>query len=270
MDKATLRKVQLVQLEIAKEIKRVCEENNIKYFLTAGTLLGAIRHKGFIPWDDDLDIAMLKKDYDRFLEIAPEKLNKEYEIQNWYTDPNCPFEFSKIRKKGTVYIEGKGSDKKDNGIYIDIIVYINFADDENELIKTHNRMLNLHRILLMKCGFKPWYDDGRTNWKKRIGYLIYQAKAVFTSHEKLVKEFKEIQNKFPDTTENLHGMIESRAFSPLKREWYKNIEMVEFEDDLFPIPIGYEGYLKLCYGDYMQLPPEIERENRHQIINVKF
>lgn len=78
MDNNTLRKVQLAQLEIAKEIKRVCDENDIKYFLDAGTLLGTVRHKGFIPWDDDMDIGMLRKEYDKFVKIAPEKLEKNY------------------------------------------------------------------------------------------------------------------------------------------------------------------------------------------------
>ena len=78
MDNETLRKVQLAQLEIGKEIKRVCDENGIKYFLDSGTLLGAIRHKGFIPWDDDMDMGMLREDYERFIEIAPKELKPEY------------------------------------------------------------------------------------------------------------------------------------------------------------------------------------------------
>ena len=270
MDKTTLRKVQLVQLEIAKEVKRVCEKNNIRYFLTAGTLLGAIRHKGFIPWDDDLDIAMLKEDYDRFVEVAPNSFKPEYELQTWHTDNSFPNEFAKVRKKGTLYIEGKAGPEKKVGIYVDIIVYINFPDDEAEIIKTHNKMLALHRLLLMKCKYRPWYDNGAINWKKRIGYLYYQFIALFFSYTQLVKRFETIQNQYPNNTTNLHGMIESRKFSLLKREWYNTVIEVPFEDNVFPIPKGYDGYLTTVYGNYMQLPPKNERENRHQILIVKF
>ena len=78
MEQELLRKVQLTQLEIAKEIRRVCEENGIAYFLSDGSFLGAVRHQGFIPWDDDMDISMLRADYEKFCQIAPEKLKKEY------------------------------------------------------------------------------------------------------------------------------------------------------------------------------------------------
>ena len=88
MDKEALRKVQKIQLEMAKDIKRVCEENGIRYFLYRGTFLGAVRHKGVIPWDDDMDFGMLRPDYDKFCRIAPEKLGKEYCFQNWHTDEN--------------------------------------------------------------------------------------------------------------------------------------------------------------------------------------
>ena len=87
MEQNVLRKVQLTELEIAKEIKRVCEENGIRYFLYRGTFLGAVRHQGFIPWDDDMDIAMLREDYDRFRAIAPEKLDKRDCFQEGRTAP---------------------------------------------------------------------------------------------------------------------------------------------------------------------------------------
>ena len=105
MDRETLRQVQLDQLEIAKDIKRVCEENGIRYHLAFGSLLGAVRHKGFIPWDDDMDFGMLREDYERFLEIAPKKLKDEFFLQTWHTDPYYPLAFAKVRKKGTVFQE---------------------------------------------------------------------------------------------------------------------------------------------------------------------
>ena len=107
MERELLRKVQLTQLEIAKEIRRVCEENDIPYFLTCGTLLGAVRHQGFIPWDDDMDVGMLRENYEKFCRIAPEKLKPEYCWQSWYTDPNYALPFGKVRKRGTLYLEAK-------------------------------------------------------------------------------------------------------------------------------------------------------------------
>ena len=107
MEKDLLRKVQLTQLEIAKEIHRVCEENDIRYFLSDGTFLGAVRHQGFIPWDDDMDIGMLREDYEKFCRIAPQKLGEKYVFQNWYTDPNYGLPFGKVMKRGTVYQESK-------------------------------------------------------------------------------------------------------------------------------------------------------------------
>ena len=102
MDKKTLRKVQLVQLEIAKEIARICEENKINYYLIGGTLLGAIRHKGFIPWDDDLDIGMIRSDYEKFMQIAPKCLDDKYALIDWKSDLIYPHPMGKIIKKGTI------------------------------------------------------------------------------------------------------------------------------------------------------------------------
>lgn len=120
MERELLRKVQLTQLEIAKEIRRVCEENDIPYFLTCGTLLGAVRHQGFIPWDDDMDVGMLRENYEKFCRIAPEKLKPEYCWQSWYTDPNYALPFGKVRKRGTLYLEAKSHRLEENGFYVDI------------------------------------------------------------------------------------------------------------------------------------------------------
>lgn len=124
MDNETLRKLQLVELEIANEIKRVCVENNIKYFLESGTLLGAVRHGGFIPWDDDMDIGMMREEYEKFLKIAPEKLSSEFILQTWKNEKDYSLTFAKVRKSDTIFLEYEFKDSSmHNGIWVDIFPY---------------------------------------------------------------------------------------------------------------------------------------------------
>ena len=157
MDNETLRKVQLAQLEIGKEIKRVCDENGIKYFLDSGTLLGAIRHKGFIPWDDDMDMGMLREDYERFIEIAPKELKPEYFLQTWKTDKSYPYAFAKIRKKGTVFIEAVSQKTNaHNEIFVDVFPYDIYPDDETVRTKLTKKIMLLKYSLWMKDGMTPW------------------------------------------------------------------------------------------------------------------
>ena len=167
-----MRKVQLTQLEIAKEIKRVCEENDIRYFLADGTFLGAVRHKGFIPWDDDMDFGMLRADYEKFCRIAPSKLKPEYCLQTWYTDPNYSLPFGKVMKRGTVYLESKKTRRlKENGFYVDIFPYDYVPENQTERSRYAAKLLNIYRVKLMRSGYKPWMDNDKIVWKKRIGYL---------------------------------------------------------------------------------------------------
>ena len=98
-------KLRRAQLMIAKEIKRICDLNNINYFLDSGSMLGAVRHSGFIPWDDDMDIGMCCDDYEKFISIAPKELDNRFFLDNYETNKSNPLVFSKVRLKGTTYIE---------------------------------------------------------------------------------------------------------------------------------------------------------------------
>ena len=124
MDEQTLRRVQLTQLSIAKEIKRVCDKYGIEYILDSGTLLGAVRHRGFIPWDDDMDIAMTRENYDKFVSVAQTEFKDKYFLQTWETDKNCPFPFAKVRLNGTSYVENVCEHADiHKGIYVDVFPY---------------------------------------------------------------------------------------------------------------------------------------------------
>ncbi len=235
MDKTLLRRVQLTQLEIAREIKRVCEENDIRFFLLGGTYLGAVRHQGFIPWDDDMDLGMLRGEYEKFCRIAPEKLGPdyclqtwytepavrhqgfipwdddmdlgmlrgEYEkfcriapeklgpdycLQTWYTEPNYGLPFGKVMKRGTVYLESKKSRRlQENGIYVDIFPFDSVPQDLQQRQKLAKHLLRLYRLRLMKCGYKPWMEEDKVLWHKRLGYLFYQFQALFCGKQALAQ-----------------------------------------------------------------------------------
>lgn len=269
MEREVLLKVQPILLDMVKEISRVCEENGIRYFLYRGTFLGAVRHQGFIPWDDDMDVAMPRADYERFCRIAPEKLGKNYCFQNWHTDRDYAHPFGKVRRRGTVYVEAKCRRLAENGFYVDIYP-LDFGPEETDSQQKLNRkLLHLYRVKLMKCRYTPWKEGEKTIWKKRIGYLLYQTAALFVSQEALVRAYEKIVFSQPET-----GVYYEQSALPkvpfFDRAWCDRVEQYPFEDTVFPGPGNSDAFLSSLYGNYMELPPEDKRENRHQIMELDF
>ena len=265
-----LRRVQLTQLEIAREIKRVCEENDIRFFLLGGTYLGAMRHQGFIPWDDDMDLGMLRGEYEKFCRIAPEKLGPDYCLQTWYTEPNYGLPFGKVMKRGTVYLESKKSRRlQENGIYVDIFPFDSVPQDLQQRQKLAKHLLRLYRLRLMKCGYKPWMEEDKVLWHKRLGYLFYQFQALFCGKQALARDYDALAEAQPDTdtVSEQSGMAQPLY---VRRAWCEDLVNYTFEGEQFPAPRAYDEFLTIYYGDYMQLPPEDQRENRHQIVQVDF
>ena len=146
-----LQKIQRLQLDMLKEVKRICEKHNIPYFLMAGTLLGAVRHGGFIPQDDDLDVGMLKEDYFRFLEVAEEELQYPYFIQNWKKEKHYAYPYAKMMIKDTLWLE-EVSRKVDisHGVYIDIVCFYTITDKESERKKIYNKHMMLRQQFLQQ------------------------------------------------------------------------------------------------------------------------
>ena len=270
MERDILRKVQMIQLEIAKEVRRVCDNNNINYFLDSGTLLGAVGHKGFIPWDDDLDIGMLRSEYEKFLRVAPSELKEKYELIDWKSEKEYPHPMAKIIKKGTIYMEEARKDSGKQGIWVDILAYDNVPENPS-LQKKQGRKITLYRGLIRaKCHLQTWTTHGGFNIYKWLRNLPFRILSIFYTKDKLVAQYEHtatLYNSSPAKSYFINGSSQyGKWFIPA--ECFHNFPEMEFEQELFKVPCGYDLYLKTAYGDYMKLPPESERENRHSIVKI--
>lgn len=269
MDKTTLRKVQLVQLEIAKEIARVCNLNNINYFLIGGTLLGAVRHKGFIPWDDDLDIGMLRNDYEKFISIAPQCINEKYKVVDWKSDTNYPHPMGKVIKKGTIYKESKRNDLGEQGIWVDIFPYDN-VENIDALVKRDFKLKMLRSLIRAKNNYQTWISQDGFLVGKYIKNLPFRIISVFFNRENLISKYELLSTK--DNGIKTEYVFENGTEEYTKwvflKEYFLNLNDIEFEDAKFTGPERFDDYLTVAYGNYMKLPPESERENRHLIEEI--
>lgn len=266
MDKATLRKVQLTQLEIAKDVVQICNEHGIKVFLDSGTLIGAIRHKGFIPWDDDLDLGMLRSDYVKFCTIAKTALKDKYYWQTWDNDSNYALPFGKVRKVGTTYLESRADKLRENGIWVDILPYDFAPNIDADRIPFRKRLVDLYSCILMKCRYTPWIVHDRVILKRRLHFAYYQIISLFKTREKLIEEYK----KHVESVTDRKYVYQQTGKKYYPVEWFHDIVYVPFEDTNMPVISKYHEWLTEAYGDYMTPPPEDQRENQHDIIEIKF
>lgn len=271
MHDTTLRKLQLVQLEIAKEIKKVCEENDIRYWLDSGSLLGAVRHKGFIPWDDDMDIGMLREDYEKFLLVAPYKLPEKYMLLDWETEKEYPHPFCKVVKKGTVCLEETEKGNLRKGIYVDIFPYDHYPIKRKDQYIQNILIMSYRVMLRAKCHLETWKLNDRFYLGRWMKNLPFRLASCFISKKSLIKKYKRIAIKYnPCKCEFYfsHGFIKYGKWL-IPKKCFQEYIFWKFEDTLFCVPAAYDIYLKQVYGDYMKLPPKSKRKT-HGIIQVDF
>src|SRR5690554_6444864 len=242
MNNKILKEVQKIQLEILKEVDTICKNNNIKYHLFAGTLLGSVRHGGFIPWDDDIDIAMLRDDYEKFLIIAKKEISEKYHIQNINNEPNLSFTFTKIRKKETLFVEkSKIGLNINHGIFIDIFPLDRI---DNKTIKGKTNLFISKILVNTKI-----IAFNKIVWNKKKGVLNifkYPIKLFRIIPSKLFNKliFKSL-TKYNNSNSNLVAHLTNRINKTrLNRFTFKidqliNLTESRFEDKKFPIPKEY-------------------------------
>ena len=256
------------ELLIVNEIKRLCEKNGIKYFMIAGTLLGAVRHRGFIPWDDDMDIGMLREDYERFISAAETDLDSRFFIQTTETDAYYGLSFAKLLLKNTSLVENNAA----NGIFVDIFPFDAVPESPKEESKHKKRTYFLKRLLLAKQNYRVC---GKKEYAKRLVYSGLKFVSLFYSREKLCKKLQSecrrynIPNKMPERIVNIGGAY-GYSRETIRCEWVDSTVELPFEEFTFAAPVGYKAYLEYFYGDYMTPPPEDKRYNRHGVTDLDF
>ncbi len=263
LDEADLFLIKKLELNICQEIKRICEKHDIMYSIGFGTLLGAIRHQGFIPWDDDIDIAMLRSEYDRFLEIAALEMDPSFEIVNYETSRNFGEPFTKIMLKNTVMLECFAKNANAPcGVFVDIIPFDNAPD--SKLQRLWHRAMNyqLRKRILLASG----YDFRKTGLKSMVYDLLsFSARGKKAT---LVRKYRRNQAKYDQTsTASVVALGGNYGYTKdtLPREWFDSYKTVSFEGIQFSAFEKTEEFLTHYYGDYMKLPPESQRINKHTV-----
>ncbi len=265
-----LPKLHNCQMIIAKEIKRICDENNIKYFIIAGTLLGAIRHGGFIPWDDDMDIGMLREDYEKFIKIAKTDLGEDFFLQTTETDENYGLPFAKILLKGTVLVEATAGSNAKKGIFVDVFPF-DVSPEAEVNAEAHNKKTYLYkRLLLAKLNYNVC---DKKDYVKRLVYFALKVLTAFYSHDKLCAkldiEITKYNTESSSKIVNIGGAYGYKKETILSR-WVDETVEIPFEEMTISAPRDYVEYLESFYGDYMTPPPENKRYNRHSLVELDF
>jgi len=242
------KKIWAIELDLLLEFDRVCKKYGLKYFLMYGSLLGAVRHKGFIPWDDDLDVGMLREDYERFIEVAKDEFIEPYFLQTPYTDIDYYFSFVKLRNSNTAAVSKAFQYQAFNqGIFLDIFP-LDYSEAE-EMEERYNKVksLAIQNSTLMKLSNPNYIIDDNSK------------QALLKTNP--IETYEEIQqlamNHF--MTPKKHLALAVWTGNHWSKYLYnasdfETIIECEFEGSRLPIPVGYKRILQTIYGDYLKLP----------------
>lgn len=265
MEELKLEQIKKIEYELLLKIKDICDSENICYTLIGGTLLGAIRHKGFIPWDDDIDIAMPRKDYKRFIDYC---INHDvpfdllaHEINDKYYNL-----YAKVCDSNTRLVELVGNRGEcEMGAYIDVFPIDALGNNEKEAMKTMKKVSFKHN-LLVACSWKRFSPTKTNAWYINPVKFAFYVISRLANPRKLIKS---IESTFINRNVNDYKYLGVVCGSYRKKEIfpsgiYSIYQNIEFEKDKFLAIKEYDYYLKQIYGDYMKLPPKNKQVTHHE------
>lgn len=253
----SLEELKTIELNIMKHIHSFCESNDIKYFLAYGTLIGAIRHKGFIPWDDDIDLHMERKDYDRFCKEFPlscEKLGLK--LVNAHTPSFYGRDMAKVIDIRTVIYEQDFIGDDPIGVFVDVWPLDSLPEE-----KTKRELFMRHNLYLQKLYYLRIANRDSITPHKRI----LQSLIVGIDPRRLLSHIERFHRKYNGSTSHYLSCLSDPYIKVFTRSCFVESQIGKFEGCDFYIPNGYDEILQKIYGDYLQLPPVDKRIPHHVI-----
>lgn len=259
-------------LDIVKDVVNICAKYGLTYYMLGGTMLGAIRHKGFIPWDDDIDLGMPRQDYETFLSIAPKELNKHLKLINYKTDADYHYYITRIQDVDTKVIETRYA-KEGGYTHVSIDIFPLDGSPNNRLLRRIYYLRVLCHRGMMALHYKNGIDPDRKRGKLEKIFLkvmkilptdkLFNAYKQKTIIDRILKKYSMWNSK---VSGNIMGAY--RTVEMIPTSWYGKDSFYQFEDIKLRGLKEYDKYLTHLYGDYMKLPPEGSRKIHFKIIEV--
>ena len=256
-----MNELQTVEFNILRAFVDICDSLSLKYYMVCGSALGAVKYKGFIPWDDDIDVALPRPDYEVFCERAQELLPENYFVQNYRTDPRCPFFYTKLRDSSTAFIENSVRKiKMNHGVFIDVFPLDGYPADEAgaaELEKTKRRL-----TLRLSSAFAI---SKNSKLKTKAFFIAEKLLGCPRRAQGYARRLDGLLSSYPTENSELwcnHGNWQGkREYAP--REQYGNGTWATFEGLRVRIPLKYDDYLSQKYGDWRAELPDDRKVGHH-------
>lgn len=265
MRELTLKQMQEIELGILKYIRDICDEYNINYYLAYGTLLGAVRHQGFIPWDDDVDIWMPREDFTKFMNVIKENPHPVYELVCFEMDSRFTAPLPKVIDNRTRLCQNYAFiEKVELGVYVDIFILDGVGDDISTANANYNKSMEI---------YKKWFRADTKMFppgKKKFGSFLrwvrnlrYKARGIPYFLEKLIQNNSRYSFYDSDYVAALNAGTPDANSALFENKLFGQESELIFENEEFRVPSDYEVILKSCYGNYRELPPEEKRVSHH-------
>lgn len=272
-NESILKQLQKIELDMYKEIVKICDRHNLTYFMSAGTFLGAVRHKGFIPWDDDMDMRMPRADYEKLLKYLPKELPEPYVVKHFYYDKNVHRYFARVENTNVKFRRTNTVNTQVTNAWIDIFPLDGMPN--NKLAAKLRKIYLLNRKMWMQLSVfdeivdvkveRPWYE------KIIVFIATHTPIQKWISWEKMWKKLDKALKSYPEGRSDVYmNFMSAYKFKDIiPKKIYGRGKKYQFEDTKFNGPADHDIFLRHLYGDYMKLPSEDAR-NKHFMDSESF